>query len=200
MATIADLIAAGRELGIFEFYLPFIIMFAIIYGLLNQAKIFGKDARNINLVIALSSALFVMIFTPVGPAAISMSTFLSNLFAGTLMVVVTIITFVIVIYVLVMPFKKDKELNAPKEAIIVVIFIGLILAAGVFISSGGGSIFPGLTFGTLPSAPTFFFPGISMQDLAVVIVVILTGVVIYYLTKGGESSTPSPQPGGPPRQ
>ncbi len=39
--TIADLIIQFKEFGIFDFYLPFMIMFGILYSILARSKIFG---------------------------------------------------------------------------------------------------------------------------------------------------------------
>ena len=57
-----------RKIGFFDYYLPFILMFAIFYGLLKKSKIFGEDksAEKINLIISLSASFYVTIFTPVG--------------------------------------------------------------------------------------------------------------------------------------
>jgi len=185
MAGITDLIAAGKELGIFEFYLPFIIMFAIIYGILKNAKIFGKDANNINLIIALSASLFVMVFTPVGPGAITLAMFLSDLFAGTLMVVVTILTFLIITYMVITPFGGQEKMNVGKF-VVPIVLVALILALGVFVASGGLAIFPGLSFGPLSTIPIPVFPGISTPDIAMVLVVAATGLAMFYMVKGGD--------------
>jgi len=52
---------------------------------------------------------------------------------------------------------------------------------GVFISSGGAAIFPGIK-----TPLTINFGNIDPGTLSVIIVVILTGVVIYFLATGGE--------------
>lgn len=185
MAGIADLIAAGKELGIFEFYLPFILLFAIIYGLLQKSKIFGEPekVKNINMIISLAASLFVMVFTPVGPATITMATFLSNLFAGTLMILVTIITFLAVVFMIASPIGAMPK-EAPKKAFGVIVVGAIILATGVFVASGGLAIFPGIP---LPiTAPIIVLPWLTPQDLAIILVVLATGIVISWLAKGGK--------------
>jgi hypothetical protein len=50
-----------REIGFFDFLLPFILFFAVIYGVLSKAKIFsgpgGEERKDINAVIAFVIAL-----------------------------------------------------------------------------------------------------------------------------------------------
>ena len=54
-------ISTLREIGFFDFLLPFILFFAVIYGVLSKAKIFagpnGEDRKDINAVIAFVIAL-----------------------------------------------------------------------------------------------------------------------------------------------
>ena len=176
--ALADLIAAGKELGIFQFYLPFIIMFAILYGLLRRAKIFGEQ-KNIDMIIALASSLFVMIFTPAG---ITLTEFFANFFGGTLIVFVTILTFLLITFMIAVPLGGGKAPDFGKAAVAAVI-VGVILAVGVFIVSGGLAIFPGVN---LPILVPITFPGISAADLAIIIVVILTGLALFWLTREGK--------------
>lgn len=185
MATIADLIAQGKELGIFQFYLPFIITFAVIYGILDKSKIFGDKAKNINLIISLSASLFVMAFTPVGPAFITFSTFISNLFAGTLLIVLTIIAFLIIASMLFFPLTGKDKMDFGNSAKLIVL-VAAILGVGVFVSSGGLSVFPGINLGPggFTGVPIFISPGISQQDLAIIVIVVITGLAIYWLNKG----------------
>ncbi len=46
-----------REIGFFDFFLPFILFFAIIYGALEKTQVFGEGRKDINAIIALVIAL-----------------------------------------------------------------------------------------------------------------------------------------------
>lgn len=204
MATIADVVAAGKEFGIFDFYLPFIIMFAVVFGILSKTKIFGTDSRvdRLNVIIAGGMSLFVMIYTPAG---VTLAGFLSSLFAESLIVIVTIIAILIVLY-LVFPILgiKTGDLTEPRRCARWVIIFIIILGIGVFISSGGLAFFPGLTFGNIPNIPTILLPGLTSQDVAIVVLALLTLLVFVWIVKGGDEgrkrggrTTPvqqSPQP------
>ncbi len=191
MATIADLIAQSKELGIFEFYLPFIIMFAIMYGLLQRAKIFGDQekspqVRSINLIISLAASMFIMIYTPAGPQLLTLSTFISNLFAGTLMIALTLIVFLMVVFMI--SSAGGKEGTDVTKVGSYVLVGGVILAVGVFIASGGLSIFPGIQLAAGTSAPIINIPGINPQDAAIFIVVVITALALIFMTQSGGSS------------
>lgn len=192
MAGIADLIAAGKDIGIFEFYLPFVIMFAILYGLLSKSKIFGdsekdRKVRAINLVISLAASAFVMAYTPVG---ITLTTFFANLFTNALIAIVTMLVFLMIVALVL--GAAGREMKLEKGAKFVVLFI-IILVIGVFISSGGLAFFPGLTLGPVSEVPIVIFPELNLttQDIAIIVLVVLTGIVIWYVTRGGGEGKPS---------
>ena len=50
-----------------EFFLPFIIIFAVVYGMLHKTRIFGDPAKDptatkINAIIAFAFGLFIMVY------------------------------------------------------------------------------------------------------------------------------------------
>ncbi len=189
MATIAEVVAAGKEFGIFDFYLPFIIMFAIIFGVLMKTQIFGdpskqKGVKGLNVILAGAISLFVMIYTPVG---VTLAQFLSTLFAETLIVIVTLLAIMLVVF-LVMPMLGVKfDETGKKRAGGVVIALIILIGVGVFISSGGLAFFPGITFGTIPAIPTVLLPGLTSQDLALIVLGLLTLFVFWWLVRSGGS-------------
>jgi len=58
-----SLISALQQYGFVDFVIPFILIFAVVYALLQQAKLFGsgEDAKKYNLVIALAIGLIITI-------------------------------------------------------------------------------------------------------------------------------------------
>lgn len=197
MESIADLIAAGKEFGIFQFYLPFMLTFIIFYGILRKAKIFG-ERNNIDLFVSLIGALFIIAYTPAGFA---LTSFLSGLFGGTLIVVMTILAALMVLFMLV-PLLTGKGLEAakPGKALAVLIIIAIGIAIAVFISSGGAALFPGITLpgATVPSIPISLpaLPSVSTTDIAIILLVVVTGVAVWFLLRGeggGESAPHIPR-------
>lgn len=207
-SLIADIVASAKEFGIFEFYLPFIIMFAIFWALLTKVKLFGDPfadkagprrlARGVNLIVALAASLYIMANTILG---ISFAVFLSELFGGTFMVILTIIAFVSVLYVVWTMAKgknpldlKDGEVISKNWTRLVAFAVvgAVLLALGVYVSTAGTAIFPGLTLPgfSVPDIPTIAFPSIpslalTTQDLAIILLVVFTGLIVFYVTWGG---------------
>jgi len=46
VSGLAEIVASAKGFGIFDFFIPFIIMFAIFYGLLYKTKIFGDPTKE----------------------------------------------------------------------------------------------------------------------------------------------------------
>ncbi len=42
-----------KDIGMIDFFLPFLLVFAIVYGILERAQVFGADRHDINAVIAM---------------------------------------------------------------------------------------------------------------------------------------------------
>lgn len=187
MVTIGSLVSSAEAFGIFEFFLPFILMFAIFYGLLAKTKVFGdgKPARTINLVISLAAAAYIMIFNPAG---VTISSFLASFFGETMIVVLALLAFLMVFYLMMNILKPEATWDWTKWGWAILLIV-VVLIAGIFISSGGTSIFPGI------STPFNINFGMDPGTLAVIIVVILTGLVIYFLASsdgGGRGVRVSP--------
>ena len=59
---VGDILINLEQLGFFDYLLPFLIIFALVFGILTRMKIFGDDNRAINGVIALSVGLMALQF------------------------------------------------------------------------------------------------------------------------------------------
>ena len=100
MGIFDSLIGVASQAGIFAFYLPFLITFALLYGLLSRVGIFGpasKMTNALNAIIAFSIALFVIGFTPAG---VTISQFFGAFFSQTTIILVTFIVGIIILVLL----------------------------------------------------------------------------------------------------
>jgi len=179
LVSISDLISIAKDIGFFEFYLPFLLTFAIFYGLLEKIQLFGPKSKNINLVISVVVSLYIIAFTPVG---ITFAQFLSTFFSNTALIILTLIAFGMIFFVL-FPILGGGERKPNFDKILKWAFpVAILLALGIFIQSGGLAIFPGIDISG------FNFGGLSPQDLVIIGILILTVLVIYWLTR--EELTP----------
>jgi hypothetical protein len=185
MVLIADFIEQAKILGLFDFYLPFIIMFGILYAILNKSKIFGTDklAKRVNLIVSLGASLFIMAYTPVGN--ITLSQFFSGFFGQVFVIILTLIGMFMIGYIVtaILPEQAKQQYKGERafKAIAITVVLSLVLLGiYIFFSSGGASFFQPL--------PTVVFPGIglSVTDLVIIFLVIITGLIIYFIGIRGE--------------
>ncbi len=197
MASIGDLVGLATEFGVFEFYLPFIILFALFYGLLSKLKLFGDPfnasalkearlARAINLVFSLAAAMFLMAYTPLG---FTLTNFFATMFGQTAIILTTLIAAGMIIYILAKMVGIDifsgidentKLPRAAKVALIIVLLVGVAL----FASSGGFGMFPEL-FPSVGGISTDILPSLelSAQDIVVLALIVLTAFGLWWLIR-----------------
>jgi len=174
MAGFEDIIATGKGLGLFDFYLPFVLSFAIIYGILRKVKIFGDErvGRTTDLIVAVVLSLFVIGYTPVG---VTLATFFGTMFTGTVMIVVTLLGTMMVLYMFGSIIGVDiREKQSAKKWTALLILVAIIVAAVAFVTSGGMSFFESTGVGTELSLPAMPSIKISAED-----VVIFGGLILF---------------------
>ncbi len=54
-----------EEIGFYDVALPFLLIFAITFAILQKARIFGKESRKVNIIIALVTAFLVIRVQPI---------------------------------------------------------------------------------------------------------------------------------------
>ncbi|MBI4894317.1 MAG: hypothetical protein HY833_01120 [Candidatus Aenigmarchaeota archaeon] len=189
MATIAEVITNLQTVGIFQFFLPFIILFAILYGLLTKMKIFGdpkedKGVNRINTIISFACAAFIMITPTTGFAIMSMTDFLANIFAGTLIYAVTIIAFMVVLFMVATPLNKGQAPDFSKTAMIGGV-VAVVLTAVLFFSSGGAEVFPGLNLGGGGGGfgSPIYFGSIDPSMIALIVVIAVMALAVFWVVK-----------------
>ncbi|MBI2547547.1 MAG: hypothetical protein HYW23_03825 [Candidatus Aenigmarchaeota archaeon] len=175
-----DAINSLKDIGVFQFYLPFIIAFGIFYALLDKTKIFGEQ-KALNVLVAAGIAGFILVQTPVG---ILFSEFLTRFIGGTLTI---ILTFMVVIILVVM-FKNAGIIGTEGQPLISaenagwILGISALLAVGVFLASGGTSIFPGIQI----SANQLFGTGGPINSGALTMIILIggTALLIFLASRG----------------
>lgn len=175
--TLPDFIRQFKEIGVFDFYLPFLIFFGILYGILIKTKVFG-EGKGVPAIISLAAAAFIMLATPVG---ITISQFLANFAAATLVVILTLVVIIIITSFLVsgeiIP-KLSEVFTAQTRWPVVFILLVALVAFGIFIASGGTAIFPGIKI--LPRELFGTIAGLSPAVWAIIVIIVGIGLVVIF--------------------
>lgn len=58
--TLVNIFTFLQRLGLVDVLLPFVLVFVIVYGILDKVKILGKDSRNANLIVAMVMGFLVV--------------------------------------------------------------------------------------------------------------------------------------------
>jgi len=179
----ADILELWKSYGVFEFYLPFVLMFAIFYGLLSKSKIFGDEGkeprvRNVNVIVSVVAALFVM----VSPVGISLTTFFGTFFTQTMVVLTTMLCFVLIFYMIIPHASVDAVLKDPSKYVKYLIPFALLAVLAIFFGSGGPDIF-GIKIGGVGGIG---LPGISLssEDVVTIGMILIFALIVLYMTRG----------------
>ena len=197
----ADIIELWKAQGVFEFYLPFVLMFAIFYGLLSKSKIFGDEekerrVRNINVVVSIVAALFIM----VSPVGVSLTTFFGAFFTQTMVILTTMLAFMLIIFMFIPHTSVDDFMKEPMKYAKYFIPLALVAVLAVFFASGGPKIF-GINIGSVGGVGggfNFSGFGLSSQDIVTLFMVLGFLLLVLYITRGGGDDKEEPEYGPAP--
>lgn len=117
VANIADMISAWTNMGIFSYFLPFMLIFSLVFSILEKTKMLGDNNKTIEVIISVSSALLMLQFDFV-------SNFFDNLFPKAGVMLGVLLVFMIFVGFF---FKEDKD----KKTILG--WFGLVLGAVVIV-------------------------------------------------------------------
>ena len=172
-------IAALAASGIAGVYLPFLLLFAILFALLTKTKIFG-DNNRVSALLAILMSLYVVAFSPVSG---SIGLWFAQVFAALGITLVSIIVFFLVVGLLVAPWWDSFAGKGAKgKWWKVLIPLGIIIAFLIVTSN---------TFSGMGAGGIISIPGVSSADLLFIALVIITLVVLWYLIGGGSEGKPA---------
>lgn len=159
--------------GLTDVMLPFLLIFVIIFAVLEKTKLFGEEKRNINTVIALVFALLVVIphVTNSYPSGFDVVQILNEALPAVSLVIIAVLMLLVLIGI----FGQEKVfLGMAMPGWIT--FVSVILIIGIFGNAAGwwaGGLTPWLErqFGS--------------DAIAIIIMLLVFGVIIAWIT-GGE--------------
>jgi hypothetical protein len=187
MDLFGNLVRMIQAYGILDFYLPFLLTFAVFYGLLTKVKIFSikenekvEPNRPINAIIAVVAAFYVIAYTPVG---LKFSEFMSTFFTQTIMAALVSLVGIGLIVGIGSAVGWKPECWYGKFTISAILVAAIIL---IFFASGGPEF-----FGIARNMVGF---GLTIEDVFFATLIVLTLIII--LTVTGWSPKPCKKEGG----
>jgi hypothetical protein len=170
----AQLIFSLRDLGFFNFFLPFLLTSAIFYGLLRKSKVFGERAENVavNGVVAIVAAMMVWGYPLIGGFDIEteMSRFFTHAMFITLSFLVGILTISIVLPKEGISGVMGDFLKENKGGIIIFVVIGLLAGIILFATSGFMQLIFGPVLVRLSDTALYTIGGILLLVLPLIFI------------------------------
>lgn len=173
-----------QNMGFFTFLLPFVIVSAVLYGLLRKSQIFGPPEKNVavNAVVSISAAFMVMASPVI--AGIDITQDFARFFAQS-MIVTVVLMMAILIAGMVFPPDLPKTVGDKLGGRFMGVFLvgGIIVVIALLFTSGLMNVF----------FPTGEFPGLSDDTVTTIatifILLVIVGVIVFATSRGEKKST-----------
>lgn len=111
-----DIIAYLQEMGVYEIFLPFLLIFAIVFAILEKTSILGKEKTNINAIVSLVIGLLLIVQKGIVE---TINTFLPR---------VSLIMVVILMFLLLVSMVAGKEFKGLQNTFLTIVIIGIIIS------------------------------------------------------------------------
>jgi hypothetical protein len=171
-----------QALGFFNFLLPFMLSAAVFYGLLRRSKVFGEPEKNIavNAIVAIVASMFVWAYPVL--AGVDVEGNLSKFFFQSTIIVMV---FVVGLMIAGMFFPEDLSRQIAErlkgKSIVVILGIGIMLAATALIASGlTGIEFPAINLSG---------PSVSSDMVLTLAVLVILGVSVVAIAGFGNKKS-----------
>jgi MFS family permease len=172
-----DAIEVLAKAGIVDIFLPFMLIFVIVFAVLQKTKILGtdEDKKKFNVILALIMALSVVIPHALGRYSPKSDPVLliNNILPNIALVMLAVIAFLLIVGVF------GREFNPTNGGIAGIITIFAVLAVLVTFGVAAG------WFGQLP-----WWLGFLEDEATQVlfVTILITGIIIALITGGGEKN------------
>ena len=120
---VGNLFAYWEQLGVFSYVLPFLLIFAVVFGILAKIKVFGEN-RGLNAVIALVVGLLALQYELV-------PVFFSEIFPRVGVALSIILVLLVLVGLFIDP--DSKAINYGLLAVGVIIFLSVLIKTAGFI-------------------------------------------------------------------
>jgi hypothetical protein len=160
-------------LGVTDIILPFILIFAILFAIMEQVKLFGEKGKKFNIIIALAMALGVVIPHALRtyPTDSDPITIINSIIPSSALIIITVVVILIVL-ALATDMDPAKIVMGGSTAASLVGLLAIIALAIVVIKN----VFPAF----LPYTWLDWFNDPDVQ--AIVVMIALFAIVIWFIT------------------
>jgi hypothetical protein len=175
MASFNDLFMWFHKLGVADSLLPFLLVFTVVFAILQQINLFGQDKKNVHIVIALVMGLLFVIphVTGTYPAGSDPVSIINNAIPSVGIVIIAIIMIMLIVGV----FGHTLDVKGSGLAAVVVVFaIGFVIY--IFTQARAGWNFPNwLSFLNNP------------ETRAMLIILAVFLIIVFFIIGGGSKSS-----------
>jgi hypothetical protein len=178
-----------RDLGMFQFLLPFMLTTTIFYGLLRKSRIFGEEFRAITVNAVVSLVAAFMVWSAPIILGVNIETSLASFFLqGTSATLVVLVGLLMAS----MFFPPDlatelQKLDAVKKHGVAILVMSILALLAITVSSGLVNVFlpQGFRFGE--GGTSTFWTDETISSIAMI--VLLLGTVFILVWGGGKSES-----------
>ncbi|MDP3992592.1 MAG: hypothetical protein U1B79_01195 [Candidatus Pacearchaeota archaeon] len=167
---IGNLLAYWEQAGVFSYVLPFLLIFAVVFGILSRTKMFGEANKGLNAVVSVVIGLLALQFEFV-------PFFFSDIFPR-LGIGLSVILVLMILVGMFLPEKNTSAVNYLLLGVAVIIFIVIITKS-----------FGDLGFGT-SNIGYFIYSNLPTITIIIIVMVAIGAIVGAGAPKTPEFSTP----------
>jgi len=170
MTNFVELFETMESWGMLDVMLPFLLIFTVVFAVLQKAKIFGEDSKRFNVIIALVLGMVVVIPHIIGtyPEGQDAVLIINNALPNVALVLIAIIM------VLLLSGVFGYEAKGAGGTILIPAFAVIIYIFGV--SAGWWS--------------NFSWFNVDPDTLAIILVLLVFGIIIAIITSGEDTFKP----------
>jgi hypothetical protein len=166
MASFSNAAYYFESYGIMDFLIPFVLIFTILYAVLQKIKLFGEGKKNFNVIIALAISLLFVVphVTGTYPSGFDPVQIMNEALPSVSLVAVAAIMLMMLLGI----FGKGLgDTLQPVIAIGSIIFVLYIFGSSISIWSGPSDL--------------FYWWTAELTELLIIIAVF--GIIVYFITK-----------------
>lgn len=183
MVTFDELIYKMFNVGVADVLLPFVLIFTLVFAIMQRTKVLGEDSKKYNLIVAMVMGLMVVFPHVLGayPPTSDPVVLINNSLPSVSIIIV------VAIMIMLLLGAFGQKLNLPeKGGLSTFLFFGAILVIGYIFAVNAGWF----ANGWLSSFPDWLGFLNDPDTQALIVMVLVFGVIIWFITRGEEGEKP----------